>query len=77
MRSLFTVFWLQALLLWAISAPLFQVQRRLEPAALGWLDVLGLALFAVGFVFEAGGDWQLLRFKRAPDNAGRVMDRGL
>jgi hypothetical protein len=47
-RSLFTAFWLQALLLWAISAPLFQVQRRLEPASLGWLDVLGLGLFAVG-----------------------------
>jgi len=76
-RSLFTVFWLQALLLWAISAPLFQVQRRPEPAALGSPDVLGLALFATGFAFEAGGDWQLLRFRRDPANAGRVMDRGL
>jgi steroid 5-alpha reductase family enzyme len=76
-RSLFTVFWLQGLLLWAISAPLFQVQRRLEPAALGWLDVLGLGLFAVGFAFEAAGDWQLERFRRDPANAGRVMDRGL
>jgi steroid 5-alpha reductase family enzyme len=41
------------------------------------LDVLGLALFALGFVFEAGGDWLLARFKRDPGNAGRVMDRGL
>jgi len=76
-RSLFTVFWLQGLLLWAISAPLFQVQRRPQPASLGWLDVLGLALFAVGFVFEAGGDWQLRRFRRDPAHAGQVMDRGL
>ena len=30
----------------------------------------------VGFVFEAGGDWQLARFKRNPANAGAVMDRG-
>jgi steroid 5-alpha reductase family enzyme len=77
LRSLFTVFWLQALLLWAISAPLLQVQRRPEPPSLGWVDFLGLALFSVGFVFEAGGDWQLLLFRRDPANAGRVMSRGL
>lgn len=76
-RSLVTVFWLQAVLLWAISAPLFQAQRGSGPAGLAPLDVLGLALFALGFVFEAGGDWQLARFKRDPGNAGRVMDRGL
>jgi steroid 5-alpha reductase family enzyme len=77
LRSLVTVFWLQAVLLWAISAPLFQVQRGAGPAGLVLLDVVGLLLFAVGFVFEAGGDWQLARFKRDPGNAGRVMDRGL
>jgi steroid 5-alpha reductase family enzyme len=77
LRSLVTVFWLQALLLWAISAPLFQAQRGAGPARLAPLDVLGLALFALGFVFEAGGDWQLARFKRDPANAGKVMDRGL
>jgi len=76
-RSLLTVFWLQGVLLWAISAPLFQAQRGEGPAGLGPLDGLGLALFALGFVFEAGGDWQLARFKRDLANAGRVMDRGL
>jgi steroid 5-alpha reductase family enzyme len=75
-RSLFTVFGFQALLLWAISTPLYQAQRRPEPAALTLLDVLGLALFVVGFVFEAGGDWQLARFKGDPTNEGQVMDRG-
>ena len=75
LRSLLTVFWFQALLLWAISMPLYQAQRG--PASLAPLDVLGLALFAVGFTFEAGGDWQLARFKRDPRHAGQVMDRGL
>jgi steroid 5-alpha reductase family enzyme len=74
--SLVFVFWLQALLLWAISTPLHQAQHR-DPAALGVLDALGLVLFAVGFAFEAGGDWQLARFKADPANRGRVMDRGL
>jgi steroid 5-alpha reductase family enzyme len=75
-RSLLSVFWLQAALLWAISAPLFQAQRP-GPDALTGLDWLGLALFALGFLFEAVGDLQLARFRRDPGNAGRVLDRGL
>ncbi len=74
--SLVTVFWLQAVLLWAISMPLLQAQRVAEPAGLTWLDLLGVAFFVVGFVFEAGGDWQLARFKSDPANKGRVLDRG-
>jgi len=73
--SLFVVFWFQGLLLWAISMPLYQAQRP-EPVSLGLLDALGLALFGVGFAFEAGGDWQLARFKADPANRGQVMDRG-
>ena len=34
-------------------------------------------LWLVGMVFEAGGDWQLTRFKADPANKGQVMDRGL
>jgi steroid 5-alpha reductase family enzyme len=75
-RSLRTVFWLQAALLWAISAPLFQAQQP-GPAGLTALDGLGLALFTLGFLFEAVGDWQLARFRNHPANAGRVLDRGL
>lgn len=74
-RSLFTVFWLQAVLLWAVSVPIFHAQRAV--AELTWLDYLGLVLFAVGFTFEAVGDYQLARFKSDPDNRGAVMDRGL
>ena len=73
--SLFAIFWFQGLLLWAISMPLFQAQHP-GPISLTLLDALGLVLFAVGFAFEAGGDWQLARFKADPANQGRVMDRG-
>ncbi|UCC84703.1 MAG: DUF1295 domain-containing protein [Gemmatimonadota bacterium] len=75
-RSLFTVFWLQAFLLWAISMPLLQAQRSATPAGLTWIDALGVLVFAIGLTFEAGGDWQLWRFKRDPANAGKVLDRG-
>ena len=47
----------------------------------GWLDRilgwLGVAVWVVGFVFEAGGDWQLNAFRKDPANKGKVMDRGL
>ena len=75
-RSLLSVFWLQGVLLWAISAPLFQAQRGGPPGATA-LDALGLGLFLLGFGFEAVGDLQLARFRGNPANAGRVMDRGL
>ena len=75
--SLVIVFWLQAFLAWLIGMPLLQVQRVDVPGGFGWLDLLGLALFATGLFFEAVGDWQLSRFKDDPANRGKVMDRGL
>lgn len=73
--SLFTVFWLQAAVLWIVALPLLQVQTA--PAPWSWLDGLGVALFVAGFAFEAVGDLQLLRFRADPANRGRVLDRGL
>lgn len=43
----------------------------------GLLDLLGAGLWLVGFVVEATADHQLGRFKRDPDNRGRILDRGL
>jgi steroid 5-alpha reductase family enzyme len=76
-RSLFTVFALQGILMWIISMPLQLAQLAPAPGKLTWFDFLGLAVWLVGFVFEAGGDWQLARFKADPANRGKVMDRGL
>lgn len=73
--SLPIVFWLQAVLMWIVAMPLLQVQAA--DAAWSWLDGLGVALFALGFGFEAIGDRQLARFRADPANAGQVMDRGL
>ncbi len=74
-KSLYLVFWLQAALAWVISLPLLGAFASNEP--LGWLDYLGASLWIIGFVFEAGGDWQLSRFKKNPANDGQVMNRGL
>jgi steroid 5-alpha reductase family enzyme len=73
-KSVYLIFGFQALLAALISLPLLAAIN--SPAPLGLLDYLGVALWLVGFVFEAGGDWQLTRFKADPANADRVMDRG-
>jgi steroid 5-alpha reductase family enzyme len=45
-KSLYLVFWLQALLAWIISLPLLGVFSSIAP--IGVLDYLGLALFVTG-----------------------------
>jgi steroid 5-alpha reductase family enzyme len=75
LKSVYLVFWLQALLAWIISLPLLGAFATNRP--LSWLDCAGVLLWSAGFIFEAVGDLQLARFKRDPANAGAVMNRGL
>jgi steroid 5-alpha reductase family enzyme len=75
--SLFTVFALQGALLWVVSLSVQVGQMAGAPAGLTVLDGLGALVWCVGFFFEAVGDWQLARFKKNPENRGKVMDRGL
>lgn len=74
--SLFTVFGLQAVIVWIVSLPLAGAAAATDDG-LGPLAYAGVALWLVGFAFEAGGDEQMRRFKADPANRGKVMDRGL
>lgn len=74
--SFFQVFLLQGALAWLISSPL-QLAASAPPRSIGLIELIGLAIFAVGFVFEAIADAQLQAFRRDPQNRGQVMDRGL
>ncbi len=75
LKSLYLVFLLQAVLAWIVSLPLYAALAA--GGRLGILDALGAILWLAGFVFEAGGDRQLARFRADPANRGRVLDRGL
>jgi steroid 5-alpha reductase family enzyme len=77
LKSLTTVFLLQAVLMWLVSLPVQVALQGQTPAALGAWDALGIVVFAIGLFFETVGDAQLARFKADPANAARVMDRGL
>jgi len=75
--SFFMVFCFQGILLWLISLGFQTAQMAKSPEKLVWLDVLGCLVWAIGFLFEAIGDWQLARFKSDPNTEGKVMNQGL
>ena len=69
------IYWAQGRVMWFVSLP---VQAAMyEHAGISAVTWLGMAVWAVGFGFEAVGDAQLRRFRADPANAGRVLDRGL
>jgi steroid 5-alpha reductase family enzyme len=75
--SFFRVFMLQGFLMWIISAPLLGAQISPTPAKLTFLDFLAIPVWAIGFFFEAVGDWQMARFKANPANKGKVLNTGV
>ena len=75
--SLVKVFWIQALFLWVIALGVQYGIAQPSPARLTWLDGLGALISVAGIGIEAVADAQLARFKKDPENRGRVMDRGL
>lgn len=75
LKSLVIVFALQGVLAWIVTAPALAALAGRR--GLGALDVAGIAVALVGFLFEAIGDAQMAAFKRDPAHRGQVMDRGL
>ncbi len=74
--SYFQTFLLQGVLMMIVSLPLLGVSTGSDSGNLNLLDYLGIFIWLVGFAFEAGGDYQLSRFKRDAGNKGKVLDRG-
>ena len=74
-KSIYIVFGLQAALAWFISLPLLAAATSNSP--LGALDIVGVVVWLIGFIFESVGDYQLARFRADPANKGRVLNTGL
>lgn len=74
--SFFQTFLLQGILMWLISAPLLGAQLYSDNGSLRIPDYAGIFVWLTGFVFEAGGDFQLARFRSNPENKGKVLDSG-
>lgn len=75
--SLYTVFGLQAALMWLIALPLQLAILTVPSPTLGVLGFLGAALFLIGFSLEAAADAQLHAFKADTANEDKVMESGL
>jgi steroid 5-alpha reductase family enzyme len=74
--SFFQTFLLQGVLMWVISLPLLGINLNSSSPNLEVLDFVGIFVWLIGFVFEAGGDFQLARFRKDTNNKGKVLDTG-
>lgn len=76
LRSYLQIFMLQGLLMLIIATPIILLNSS-SGGEIGLLDYLGLAVWMIGFGFEAVGDFQLLRFIKNPLNKGKIMMSGV
>lgn len=74
--SLWRVFWLQGLIALIVSFPLAWIAAATPTSFPSLFDFFGALMWLVGFVFEAGGDYQLKKFKANPDNRGKILATG-
>lgn len=75
-RSYAQVYLLQGVLLFLIALPVLTINNS-TGSSLGWLDLLGVVVWLIGFTFEAVGDAQLSAFMANPENKGSLMQSGL
>lgn len=74
--SYFQTFLLQGVLIMIVSLPLLGISQSIHSGKLNLLDYFGILVWLIGFSFEAGGDFQLSRFKRDIKNKGKVLNTG-
>lgn len=75
-RSLGQIYLIQGTVILVVSLPVLVVFATTQ-GPLMWYNWLGLGLWCVGFCFEFVGDYQLDRFIRNQENAGKIMTTGL
>ena len=76
LRSFLQVFLLQGVFLFSISLPVIFINHSVSNS-FGFLEVVGLFVWGIGFYFESTGDRQLREFIANPANKGKLMDKGL
>ena len=75
-RAFLDVFLLQGVLMLVVSVPVIYIIASGDHT-FGWLDLAGVLVWLTGFLFEAIGDYQLIRFKKLPSRKGKIMTEGL
>lgn len=75
-RSYFQVYILQGFLLFLIVLPVLLINKSNE-ISIGIIQILGILVWVIGFLFESFGDLQLSKFIKDPNNKGKLMQGGL
>ncbi len=76
LRSYSQVFLLQGIFLYLISLPVIFINYNAS-SNFGFLEIIGLLVWGIGFYFESKGDAELKEFISNPVNKGKLMDKGL
>ncbi|MDB4835016.1 DUF1295 domain-containing protein [Cyclobacteriaceae bacterium] len=74
--SFFQVFLLQGVLMTLVASTILCTIMASEASALTVFDFLCMLIWLVGLSFEAGGDYQLTKFKKDKHNRGKVLNTG-
>ena len=75
-RAFLQVFMLQGAIMLIIACPII-LNNATDKGQLGVLELVGLAIWIVGFIFEALGDKQLKVFIADKENKGHILKSGL
>lgn len=75
-RSYLQVYLLQGIFLFIIVLPVLYINSS-KYVQFQITDIIGLAVWLIGFYFESTGDRQLKQFVSSPNNKGKIMDQGL
>lgn len=73
--SYFQTFLLQGILMWLISLTLAGAHAT-GKSSFGLPDILAGIVWLTGFIFEAGGDYQLQKFRSDAANKGKLLTTG-
>jgi len=74
------VFVLQGFIMWWVLMPVYVIFAGSNVWFSDWkiaVQILGIILFIIGFLFEAIGDHQMRKFKSLPQNKGKIIQSGL
>jgi len=73
--SYIRVFLLQGTVMWVVALPTLGAMYN-NTQSISLIHIVITLIWLIGFMFEAGGDYQLTRFKANPDNKGKVLNTG-
>jgi steroid 5-alpha reductase family enzyme len=75
-RSYAQVYLLQGAFLFLVALPVLLINRN-SGGRFGFLEVMGVCVWLIGFLFETVGDAELARFASDPRNRGKILQTGL